>query len=72
MILKFIPHAQERMKKRGISKENILSAIKYPFDNKKQNDGRLQVFGVVGNTVLKVIYEEKRNYNLIISAMWYK
>lgn len=72
MTLKFIPHAQARMVKRGISSDNVLNAIRYSFDTERQDDGRVQAFGVVGNTVLKVVYEKKRDYYLIISAMWYK
>jgi len=68
MKIVFIPHAIDRMKKRGITKEMVLETIKNPEKVVEGYKNRKVAQRMFGNMLLRVIYEEREDCLEIITV----
>lgn len=70
MKIVFTLHAEDRIKKRGISKEEIIDAIRYPKNTEKRQ-GKYYAQKDLPNGTIEVVYE-KENYIKVITLYWIK
>lgn len=66
MKIVFTEHAKERMKKRGISEEEVINAIKYGEEVIKKL-GKYYARKNIGRRKIEVVYE-KENYIKVITV----
>jgi len=64
----FIEHALERMKERGISKNLVINAIRYPDSVDHGYGGRKVAQKCIDGKLLRVIYEEHKDKIIVITA----
>ena len=60
----FTEHAKERMKKRGITEDEIIEAIKRP-DNTKKQGGNYYVQKNISRENIEVVYEKDKYIKVI-------
>ncbi len=60
----FTEHIKERMEKRHISEEEILSALKYP-DKVAKKGGKYIAEKNIGRAKIEVVYEKDRYINIV-------
>jgi len=65
----FTAHAEERIKKRRISKEEILEAIKKPEKITKKRK-KFYIQKTISEGKIEVIYEKEENFIKIITVYW--
>lgn len=68
MKLIFIPHALDRMKKRGITEKMVLETLKDPEKVVEGYRDRKVAQKMFDDKLLRVIYEEKENGIEVITA----
>lgn len=70
--IKFSSHARYQIKQRNIGRELVIKAVSKPDRLKFQEPNRVRAFKKVdrsgGNYILIVIYEQKRDEVLVITA----
>lgn len=64
----FIPHAEERLKDRGIPRELVISTIEKPDSLDEGYGGRKVAQRSLNGKLIRVIYEERDDEILIITA----
>lgn len=64
----FIPHALDRMKKRGITEKMVLQTLKDPEKVVESYRGRKATQKMFNDKLLGVIYEEEENCLKVITA----
>jgi hypothetical protein len=64
MEIVFTEHAKERMKKRGITEDEVIQAIKNP-DNTKKQGGNYYVQKNIGRAKIEVAYEKDKYIKVI-------
>ncbi|NJE08907.1 DUF4258 domain-containing protein [Thermococcus sp. M39] len=64
----FIPHALERMKERGISKELVVEALANPDKVGEGYFGRKVAQKVIDGKLIRVIYEEHEDSIIVITV----
>jgi len=64
MEILFTEHAKERMKKRCITEDEIMQAIKYP-DNTKKEAGKYYAQKNIGRAKIEVAYEKDKYIKVI-------
>jgi hypothetical protein len=64
MEIVFTEHAKERMKKRGITEDEIIQAIKNPEKTKKAG-GNYYVQKNIGRANIEVVYEKDKYIKVI-------
>ncbi len=63
-------HAKARMKERGISAEEVISAMDHPDDVIVGKKGELNAFKTVGEGKrIRVVYVKEKNQRIVITAM---
>ncbi len=62
----FTEHAKERMKKRNITKEEIIETIKNP-DKTKKIGGKYSSQKNIGRANIEVVYEKEKYIKIITS-----
>jgi hypothetical protein len=65
----FTEHAEERIKKRKITKEEILEAIKYP-DNLRKEENKYYLQKNLVRAKIEIVYEKSDNYINIITIYY--
>ncbi len=65
----FTLHAEKRMKKRKLSKEEIIKTLRYPKKIIKRYD-KYYVQKEIERGVIEIIYEKTENYIRIITIYW--
>jgi len=65
----FTIHAEHRLKKRKITKEEVIEAIKYSRITLKKSD-KYYAKRNVGRGIIEVVYEKTENYIKVITAYW--
>ena len=60
----FTQHALQRMKKRNITKDEIINSIKYPTRTLKKN-GKLYTQKNIGRANIEVVYEKDKYIKII-------
>ena len=65
-------HAEERLKQRNITLGQVKKAIYEPHINLPAWDKKKRVMRDFGNKCLDVIYREKENVIIIVTAVWLK
>ena len=68
MRVAFIPHALDRMKKRGITEKMVLETLKDPEKLEEGYKGRKIAQKMFNDKLLRLIYEEKENELEVITA----
>jgi len=68
LTIKYIPHALERMKERGISRELVEEALQSPDDTTEGYIGRKVAQKRIDGKLIRVIYEEIENDIVVITA----
>ncbi len=68
MKVTFIPHALDRMKKRGITEKMVLETLKDPEKVVEGYGGRKIAQKMLDDKLLRVIYEEKEDKLEVITA----
>ncbi len=68
MKIKFIEHALERMKERGITKDEVINAISKPDYVEKGYGGREVAQKLIDGKLLRVIYERHGDEIIVITA----
>jgi len=68
MEIVFTLHAEERIIKRGISKEEVIEAIKYP-ENIEKKSGKYYIQKNIGRGIIEIVYE-KENYIKVVTVYW--
>ncbi|WP_456327076.1 DUF4258 domain-containing protein [Archaeoglobus sp.] len=68
MKVTFIPHALDRMKKRGITEKIVIETLKNPEKVVKGYGGRKIAQKMFNDKLLRVIYEEKEDKLEVITA----
>jgi len=68
----FVPHALERMHKREVSREQVIEAIRNPDSVYPGKEGvnRKMILKDFGGRVVKVVYAERPEGILVITATW--
>jgi hypothetical protein len=66
MIVAYTLHARERMKERGISEDEVVFTLQFPFILHKSGE-RYVAHGKINNRTIRVVYE-KENYLKIITV----
>ena len=62
--------AKARMKERGISIEELISAVDHPEDIQVGKKGELNTFKTVGEGKrIRVVYVKEKNQRIVITAM---
>jgi len=70
MVITMKPHAELRMKDRGITEPQIHKVLQNPREVISARYGRLAAYGKIEERKLVVIYE-KRNENIeVVTALW--
>jgi len=64
----FTEHAKDRIKKRKITEDEVINAIKYPEKTEKR-EGKYYAQKNIGRGKIEVAYE-KEKYIKIISVYW--
>lgn len=64
----FIPNARERLKDRGIPKELVISILEKPDSLEERYAGRKVAQKSLNGKLIRVIYEERDDEILIITA----
>jgi hypothetical protein len=64
MDIKFTRHAEDQMKERGISKDDVISTVKYPDVTKKEDD-RCLARKKFPQYILEVVYVIENYKNVI-------
>ena len=65
----FTDHAEYRMKRRGLMREEIIEAIEHS-DKTLKKYGKYYAQKNIGRGTIEVYYERKENYIRIISLYW--
>ena len=60
----FTEHAKERMQKRKIREEEVISAVKYP-DKTSKREGKYYAEKNIGRAKIEVIYEKNKFIKVI-------
>jgi len=68
MPIKFTKHALERMKIRGISKEEIIEIINNPDKLTQDNQGNIIAQKLKKGYLFRVFYYKKENSNFVITT----
>lgn len=68
MAIKYIPHALERMKERGISRELVEEVLLSPDNTLEGYFGRKVAQKRINGKLIRVVYEEKEDEVLVITA----
>jgi len=61
MTVDFSPHAEKRIKERGIKKEEVIEAIKFPEYTIKRSNKEIEAYKRINNKMLKVVLEKNLN-----------
>ena len=69
MKLYFSRHAKRQMKWRGISEEEVQSAISNPEETENSIKGRKNAFKHIGKKWIKVTFKEEADTITIVTAM---
>jgi len=64
------PHAELRMRDRGISEADVRVVVQSPKEVVSVRYGRLAAFGEVDERKLVVIYERKNDVIEVVTALW--
>ena len=70
MRIVFTEHAKERIKKRGISEDEVTNTIKHPEKVEKKH-GKYYARKNIGRGKIEVVYE-KENYIKVVTVYWIK
>ena len=68
MLIKFTKHALERMKIRGITKEEVIDAITNPEKELTDSQGNLIAHKVKKNYLLRVFYYSEEESKIVVTA----
>ncbi|KKL68950.1 hypothetical protein LCGC14_2119860 [marine sediment metagenome] len=68
MLIKFTKHALERMKIRGITKEEIVDTINNPEKEVNDSFGNIIAHKVKKKYLLRVFYYNEENSKIVITA----
>lgn len=70
MIITIKPHAELRMKDRGISETQVHRVLQNPREAIAARYGRLAAYGEIGERKLVVIYEKRDENVEVVTALW--
>ena len=70
MIITIKPHAELRMRDRGISEAQVRRVFQSPMEVVSVRYGRLAAFCEFGERKLVVIYEKRNEVIEVITALW--
>jgi hypothetical protein len=65
----FTIHAEYRIKKRKLTKEEVIETIKYP-DKTLKRHGKYYAQKNIGRGIIEVAYEKTERYIKIITVYW--
>ena len=68
MLIKFTKHALERMRIRGITKEEIVDAITNPEKEINDSQGNIIAFNIKNKYLLRVFYYMEEDSKIVITA----
>ena len=69
MKYKFTIHAEQRRKKRNVTKEEIIETIRYP-DRVLKKHNKYYVQKNIGRGKIEVVYNKTEKYISIITVYW--
>jgi len=70
MIITIKPHAELRMKDRGITETQIRKVLQNPSEVISARYGRLAAYGNIEERKLVVIYEKRNEDIEVVTALW--
>lgn len=70
MIITIKPHAEMRMKDRGITETQIQKVLQNPKEAISVRYGRLAAYGEIEERKLVVIYEKKNEDIEVVTTLW--
>ncbi|MCG3205568.1 MAG: hypothetical protein KCHDKBKB_02290 [Elusimicrobia bacterium] len=70
LLFTYTNHALERMKDRGVTHNQVGSAVRYPSFVRMSFGNRRVVRKYVGKKILEVVYIKKRGRIIVITVYW--
>jgi hypothetical protein len=65
----FLPHALDRMRQFGISEDEVRAVLDEPSEEGEANMGRSFSQKLVGNRLMRVVYNKSADEVVVITAM---
>ncbi len=69
MRIAFLPHALDRMRQFGISEDEVRAVLDEPDEEGEANMGRSFSQKLVGNRLMRVVYNKSADEVVVITAM---
>lgn len=70
MRIDFSPHAEKRLKERGVDKEKIIEVINFPDYTIRRSNYKIEAFKKIKDKILKVVYFQIENYIKVITSYY--